>query len=66
MKQFDSPMAKGSDFEVAALEGLADDLEDSDVDGMEDGNGQDNDSVDEEIVNGRKGMEEGKIQALED
>ena len=65
MRQFDSPKAKTSDFEVV-VERLADDLEDSDVDGMEEDNELDNYDIDEEIVNGRKGMGEEDVEALEE
>ena len=68
MKQFDSPKAKGSDFE-AALEGFADDLEDCNVDENEDEDEVDkldDDEDDEEIISGRKGMEEEEIEALEE
>jgi hypothetical protein len=70
MKQFDSPKAKTSDFEVV-MEGLGDDLENSDVDGMEseednEGDHDEDHEVDEEVINGRKGMGEEDIEALEE
>jgi hypothetical protein len=68
MKQFDSPKAKASDFE-AALEGLADDLENSDVDEMEledDEEDSQHDEGDEEIISGQIEMTEEEKRALEE
>jgi hypothetical protein len=69
MRQFDSPKAKASDFE-AALEGLADDLENGDVGEGEDGNELDeldDDDDDEGIVSAsREGMGEEEIETLEE
>ena len=61
MKQFDSPKTRASDYE-SALEGLADDLENGDED--EDNENEKDDN--EDIIGGRKGMEEEEIQALEE
>jgi hypothetical protein len=68
MRQFDSPKAKASDFE-AALEGLADDLENCDGGEGEDENkldDLDDDEDDDEITSGREGMGEEEIEMLEE